>query len=1143
MGNENESTTKFKVDISELKSGIQEANRQIRLANAEFKAASSSMEDWGNTTDGVGAKIKQLESVLDGENKKLASLKKQLELVEKEQGENSKGADELRIAIANQQASVNKTEKSLNGYKNKLDDLEKGLDDVSDASKDAEKNTKSLGDGFTVLKGTAASLIADGIKGIASSIVGLVGDTREYRNEMAKLETAFTTNGHSVEAAKGSYEELYGILGDEGQAVEAANFLSKLTDNEKELSEWTNICAGVYGQFGASLPIEGLTEAANETAKVGQVTGPLADALNWTTMSAEKWNTVLSNNPKAMKAFNAGIKEGMSQEDAFNEALSKCSTEQERQQLIMGSLSAMYGESAAAFKETNSATIEANKAQSALTDSMAQLGAAAEPVVTSVKQGFADLLTKALELFDGADFAAFGETISNGFDTVINTVLPAVKEGFQWIIDNKDMLIAGLAGIAAGFVAFNVVSIIQGVVGAFKAFKAAQEGATVAQWLLNAAMNANPVGLIVAAIMGLVTAFVVLWNKSEAFRNFWIGLWDGIKNAAMVVWDAIKTGFSAAWDNIKVVWSVATSYFQMIWDNIKAVFSVVKTYLSGMFKTAWTAIKAVWDSVTGYFKQVWETIKGIFSVVKSVLTGDFQGAWEGIKNIVSGWANYFKDVWNNIKGVFSAVKSWFSDTFSAAWNAIKNVWNNVQQFFSETWNKIKSAFKVDEMLTIGKNIVEGIKNGISNAWNNLKEWFSGLFGDLIGIAKKILGIKSPSRVFRDQVGKMITKGLAIGIDKGSSEVEKVIKEMNDDIMDDEMKFLSEMTESERDGWNKVYAERLAAAENATERQEIIEQRAAELLEKGVKDYETALKTAKSQGEKIVAALAKDVETAQTLVKDTISNIADETIDKVEELEGKMSAFSQKSAENIKLTDTQTRKIFSFPGFIIPTEGIEQEVTVLSNLSEQIASVETRNKMFESIKSLIPENLFNELLEMSTEEAGAFINAFLSVSPEQQQKYVEDYNKLMETIAAGPKQIFADETQGLINSTVSQFDQLPTELFDVGTSSAQQFGEGFIENVKKTIADVKTYITTELSNMLGDFDNSSINASIANSTGQIASAVNTLNNSQNGTLSTLKNGTSTVNTYNFTQNNTSPKALSRLEIYRQTKNQLAFAKGV
>ena len=111
MAKGNESTTKFKADISELKSAFQEAQRQVRLANSEFKAATAGMDKWSDSADGISAKLSQLNKVLDGENKKLKSLENQYALVAKEQGENSKGAQELAIKINNQ--------KSVKGEKTK----------------------------------------------------------------------------------------------------------------------------------------------------------------------------------------------------------------------------------------------------------------------------------------------------------------------------------------------------------------------------------------------------------------------------------------------------------------------------------------------------------------------------------------------------------------------------------------------------------------------------------------------------------------------------------------------------------------------------------------------------------------------------------------------------------------------------------------------------------------------------------------------------------------------------------------------------------------------------------------------------------------------------------------------------------------
>ena len=171
---------------------------------------------------------------------------------------------------------------------------------------------------------------AGAIAAAGAALLSLSSSTEEYRNNQAKLTTAFEAAGSTAETAKETYNDLYRVLGDGGQATEAANHLAKLTTNEKELEQWTTICQGVYATFGDSLPIEGLTEASNETAKVGQITGSLADALNW-----------------------AGISE-----DDFNKKLEKTNTEAEREKLIREALNGIYEDAANKYERNNAAVLE-----------------------------------------------------------------------------------------------------------------------------------------------------------------------------------------------------------------------------------------------------------------------------------------------------------------------------------------------------------------------------------------------------------------------------------------------------------------------------------------------------------------------------------------------------------------------------------------------------------------------------------------------------------------------------------------------------------------------------------------------------------------------------------------------------------------
>ena len=323
MANNNETTTKFKVDISELVSGMQKAKRQIALANAEFKAGTAGMDKWASTADGVRAKCDQLGKTLDAQEDILKALEKQYELTAKQMGADSKEAENLKIKIENQKASVTKTKKELEGYTKTLKDLEDGVEDTTKALDDMDDKAKDAGDGFTVFKGAVATFAGNiatsavsGIKNLAGSILGLSESTREYRDTMSKLNTAGEDAGYGAEYAKKKYEDLYGVLGDEtATATTVSNFMA-MNAEQSTLDSLLNSSIGIWAKYGDSIPLDGLAESVNETAKVGQITGNLADALNW-----------------------AGISE-----DAFNEKLEKCTSEQERQKLIADTLNKTYGD-------------------------------------------------------------------------------------------------------------------------------------------------------------------------------------------------------------------------------------------------------------------------------------------------------------------------------------------------------------------------------------------------------------------------------------------------------------------------------------------------------------------------------------------------------------------------------------------------------------------------------------------------------------------------------------------------------------------------------------------------------------------------------------------------------------------------------
>lgn len=514
----------FKIDITDLKAGLQQANRLIKESESEFKAAAAGMDDWTKSEEGLIAKKKQLNKTLDVQNEVLEAYEKQLQEAGYAEDDMSAAAVELRTKINNQKAAIGKTKKAISDMDKSLEELGQEAEDAGDAVEETGEAAKKAGDGFTVFKGVLSNVISKGLhtlvgscKKAIKSLYGLSDATQEYRENMGKLETAFSSAGKSTGLATETYKKFYGVLGEEDKSVEAVSHLAQFVTTQKDMAKWTDICAGVAGTFGDSLPIESLTEAANEASKTGELTSGLSDALVWSGVNAEE----------------------------FQSKLDGCTTEQERANLITNTLNGTFKEAAEKYKETNESVIKAREATSKLKDTQAELGAKTEPITTKIKEGFNQILEKLLELTEDVDIAGFAKKVEEGFQNFSDNILPKILEALAWIKDNAAGITAGVAGLSAAMATMAIANKIMAVVKAFRAFKTAQEGATVAQWLLNVAMNANPIGLIIAAVVGLIAAFVLLWKKSEKFRDFWKGLWDGMKKMFVGFVNGVIKGVNA----------------------------------------------------------------------------------------------------------------------------------------------------------------------------------------------------------------------------------------------------------------------------------------------------------------------------------------------------------------------------------------------------------------------------------------------------------------------------------------------------------------------------------------------------------------------------------------------------------------------
>ena len=506
-----------------------------------------------------------------------------------------------KIAVEGADDAENKLKKLVKSAEGGADKMKKGFSNIGKAAK------------------TVATVGVAAFAAVGAALTGVVSSTEEYRSAMAKVETAFTAAGSTAEQGKKMFQDFYGVLGDTDRSTEAINHLAKLTNNQQHLSEWTNICTGIWGTFGDSLPIEGLTEAANETARTGELTGVLTDAINWGAKAGETFGVTLKENTKENEEWNKKVKEAVSAEDFFRLALEQCTTQAEREALVRNTLNGLYSDAADKYKENAADLIAANEAQARMTDAMAVFGEKAQPILTAVKNGFASIAERAAAFLTEVDMQAITDAINNAFAWFVGTAIPAIQTGAQWVIDNKDIILALISGIGAGFLAWNVVQIVSGAVTVVKSFGSALKLARAGQLALNAAMKANVIGIVITAVAALVAAFIYLWNNCEDFRNFFIAMWEGIKTAfaAVVEWFGVAAAsisrfFSSAWQAIKNAWSGVTSFFSGIWNGITSAFSNAGSWFGNIFTGAWNNIKNAWSSVTGWFSNIWDTITGFF---------------------------------------------------------------------------------------------------------------------------------------------------------------------------------------------------------------------------------------------------------------------------------------------------------------------------------------------------------------------------------------------------------------------------------------------------------------------------------------------------------------------------------------------------
>lgn len=608
-------------------------------------------------------------------------------------------------AFNSTQKEIEKYTQELEDLQSDSDDAAGAADDLSDSIEDAGDAAEDASGGFTVMKGALANLVADGIRMCVDALKDFITGTIEAgkafdssmsnvealqiaagatEKDLAKLrdtakEYGSTTKFSATEAADAlgymalagwdanqSADALGGVLDlaaasnmDLAQASDlVTDYLSAFGMEAKQSGEFADMLA--YAQANANTTTAALGEAFKNSAANMNAAGQ--DVQTTTALLAMMANQGLKGSEAGtaltamMRDLTAKMKDGkIAIGDTLVEVQKSNGDYRDLTDILKDVEAATNGmgdaQRATALSSTftsdsikglnlilNAGVGEAAKFE----DELRKSGGTAADMAKIMQDNLGGDLTSLNSKFEGVQitlYEKFEPALRKGVDA-LSSLLDAVN----FVIDHSTEFITVIAAATAGVAAF--LAVTQGAT-IVAALSNAVKGATTAFMAFNATLLANPIGLVVAAIAALVAAFVVLWNKSEAFREFWLDLWEKIKDAASAVVDWLVQAFSDAWDWIQNAWDSAVSFFSGIWTGIQTVFASVKDWFSGIFSDAWTAIKNVFAGWGAFFGGLWDEVKKKFTdfggkigdAVGGAVKSGINGAISMIENTINSGIN------------------------------------------------------------------------------------------------------------------------------------------------------------------------------------------------------------------------------------------------------------------------------------------------------------------------------------------------------------------------------------------------------------------------------------------------------------------------------------------------------------------------
>ena len=1015
-------------DAAGLQKEIKKVNSSLQATTRELKGVDSLLRlDPGNV-DLLRQKEELLNKSLEEQEAKL----KQLKTSKKNLDQSMANGTEVN------QKEYRNLVREIAATENKVKSLKTQIKSFGSVGKQQAKAVgKSFEEAGDKIK-NAGSKLKTATAGIAAGAIGVVEGTKELNRDLSRLEINAETAGVSVNFLEDQLAGAVAVTGETDSSVEALSNLLAAGFDATNLQEALEALEGAALKFSDTLKLEGLADGLQETLATGAAVGPFAELLERSGISLDE--------------FNKGLVAAKENGEETNYAL---------QTLADLGLADVYNK----WAENNEALSNYEENLFNLQTALVELGNVIMPLLTPIIERITEVIKKFTELPEGVQT---GIASFVGITTVLATAL---------IMFGKISTgIGQIASLGKGF---------GSLFGSLKAVLPALEGLGGA---IVSAMT-GPVGIAIAAVAALTVAFVVLWNKCESFRNFFIETFGEIKAIVAPALQEIGTSFSAFWTDsllpalsaikealMPLIATIVTSfveYFKQIMPTIQAVLqaivpliqsaislvlSLLKTIIpivQSVITTLLPIVQAGVNSIVPILQSVISVLQGIINFVKGVFTGDWAAAWSGIKQVFSGvintisalfraWANVAKAVVTAVKGVFEAagerIKSLFKAVGSAifvalaaAAAAVKDVWLSVKGFFSGLWSTIKS-------------LATSAANGIKNVWESVVAFIRAIPGKIVAVFSSL-----PSRMVA--VGRNIIDGIIRGVEKAAQKLLSKLRSLGGKVLSTITSYFKIKSPSrvmqEVVGKNIVLGISSGIykyADNATDAMK-------ETSQNILSEAEKILDIQKSLGE-----LTTEQELAYWKEVKKLTGIQGEellTIDKkIAEAEKKVLDEQQKAQEEqLKEYENRVDKLAGFADIFseVKFETVSGD-KLTDNLQNQVYALE---EYAEIMQKLTEKGISSGLLaELQEQGVGAIdeLRALARMSDDELLRYDSLYTQKMQIAAEQAAKELGQASTNIVDSVAEAVDTLNTNA-TIAVQNGQDNQTAMLSNISTEVANI------------------------------------------------------------------------------------------